>query len=105
MTLKDLEFLFIQGWLKISSRKSKGGGGGGGGKENEPKASYIILLISEPLSFNIFICHFFLDDIDIDLVNYADYTTSYANDLESKIVIKLLGKILISFLAGSQITF
>ena len=32
--------------------------------------------------FNIFICDLFLDYIDIDLANYADDATPYANDLE-----------------------
>ena len=44
--------------------------------------------ISEPLFFNIFICDL-LFDIDIDLANYADDTTSYAYDLENERVIKL----------------
>ena len=61
--------------------------------------------IPGPLFFNIFICDLFFHDIDIDLANYADDTTPYAYDLENEKVIKLLEKILISFLIGSQITF
>ena len=38
--------------------------------------------ISGPLFFNIFICDLFFDDIDIDLANYADDTTSCAYHLE-----------------------
>ena len=43
--------------------------------------------ISAPLVFNIFIY-----DINIDLANYADDTTSYAYDLEHDKAIKLLEK-------------
>ena len=57
------------------------------------------------LFFNIFICGLFIDDIDIDLANYADHTTPYAYDLELDKVIKSLKKILISFLTSFQITF
>ena len=38
--------------------------------------------ISRPLLFNISICDLFFDYIDIDLANYADDATPYANDLE-----------------------
>ena len=48
--------------------------------------------ISGPLFFNIFICDLLCDDIDIDLANYADYTTPYAYDLELDKVIKSLEK-------------
>ena len=48
--------------------------------------------ISGPLFFNIFICDLFFDDIDIDLVNYADDTTQYTYDFENEKVIKLLEK-------------
>ena len=48
--------------------------------------------IPGPLFFNIFICNFFFDDIDVDLANYADDTTPYAYDLENEKVIKLLEK-------------
>ena len=61
--------------------------------------------ISGPLFFNIFVCDLFFDDIDIDLANYANDTTSYAYDLELDKVIKSLEKILISFLSGFQIAF
>ena len=61
--------------------------------------------ISGPLFFNIFVCDLFFDDIDIDLANYANDTTSYAYDLELDKVIKSLEKILISFFSGFQVTF
>ena len=48
--------------------------------------------ISGPLFFNIFICDPFFDDIDIDLANYADDTTTYAYDLEIDKVIESLEK-------------
>ena len=48
--------------------------------------------ITGPLLFNIFICDLFFDDINIDLTNYADETTSYDYDLENEKVIKLLEK-------------
>ena len=48
--------------------------------------------IPGPLFFNIFICDLFFDDIDIDLVNYADDTTPYAYDLELDKVIESLEK-------------
>ena len=41
-----------------------------------------------PLFFNIFICDLFLDDIDIDIANYADDTTPYAYDLAHDKVIE-----------------
>ena len=50
--------------------------------------------ISGPLFFNIFICDFFFDDIDIHLVNYADGTTPYAYDLKNEKVIKKVIKLL-----------
>ena len=40
--------------------------------------------ISGPLFFNIFICDLFFDDIDLDLANYADDTTTYTYDLENE---------------------
>ena len=46
--------------------------------------------IPGPLFFNIFIYDLFFDDIDIDLANYADDTTSYAYNLERDKVIKSL---------------
>ena len=52
-----------------------------------------------------FIWDLFFDDIDIDLANYADDTFPYTYDLENEKVIKLLEKILINVLIGSQITF
>ena len=48
--------------------------------------------ISGPFFFNIFICDLLFDDIDKDLVNYADDTTPYAYDLELDKVIKSLEK-------------
>ena len=48
--------------------------------------------ISGPLFFNIFICDWFFDDIDIDLANYADDTFPYAYDLEHDKVIESLEK-------------
>ena len=48
--------------------------------------------ISGPLFFNIFICDLLVDDIDIDLSNYADDTNPYAYDLEHEKVIKSLEK-------------
>ena len=44
--------------------------------------------ISGPLFLNNFICDLFFDDIDKDLVNYADDTTPYAYDLELDKVIE-----------------
>ena len=49
-------------------------------------------LISGPLFFNTFIFDLFYDDIDINLANYADDTTSYAYYLERDKVIKSLEK-------------
>ena len=48
--------------------------------------------ISGRFFFNIFICDLLFDDIDIDLANYAHYTTPYAYDLELDKVIKSLKK-------------
>ena len=57
-----------------------------------------------PLLFHSFICDLFFDDIDIDLANYAYDTTPYAYDLENEKLIKLLEKILVSFLTGEKLT-
>ena len=48
--------------------------------------------MSRPLFFNIFISDLFLDNIDIDLANYADDTNPYTNDLERNKVIKSVEK-------------
>ena len=48
--------------------------------------------ISGPPFFNIFINDLFFDDVDIDLANYADDTTTYAYDHELDKVIESLEK-------------
>ena len=42
--------------------------------------------------------------LNIDLANYADDTSPYAYDLENEKLIKLIEKILISFVTGEKLT-